>query len=497
MKRKLLNTLTAAFFCSFISFAQIAPGSSAPDFTAVDVNGTSHDLSDYLDSGKNVLMDISATWCGPCWGFHQSEVLNDLHNAYGPEGSDEIVVLFIEGDNMTTSADLNGTGSNTQGNWLDHTAYPIIDNGGNIASLYEIAYYPTLFGICSSTDQVTELTVSYDPNNVKNQLTGLCGGSLVGVANHGTLKVSDNSVYICAGGNSSLPFSIKNYGNNDITSATLQLKENGNVVSTKNLTSNIGLFEEESGFFDPVSIDMASTYTVELIDINGETPFNSSEEFTSKQYDAIFIAEEATTDIVTVNVTTDFYPGEISWQIQDSNGNTVANGGPYQPGTQDQYGGGGPDAFAVKTQEVSLPSDGCYNVILEDSYSDGWSAFNSLTPQPGIEILSEGVSIYQENVANFGAEYNRESAFSKGLLSTNNYIENKISIYPNPSKGEIYVSNIADFDIEIFNVMGKKVYSNKNLSSNNPINLSSLQSGIYFVNVLNKNQKQSIKLILE
>lgn len=497
MKKKLLKTFTAAFFCSFISFAQIAPGSTAPDFTATDVNGVTHNLQSYLDDGKNVLMDVSATWCGPCWAFHQSEVLNDLQNAYGPEGSDEIVVLFIEGDDSTTSSDLNGTGSNTQGNWLNHTDYPIIDDGGYIANLYEIAYFPTLFGICSSTNQVTELNVSYDVNTVKNQLTGLCGGSLNGVANHAALKLSENTVYICGQGDSSLPFSIKNYGNNDITNATLQLKENGNVVSTKNFSGNIGLFEEETGFFDAVSIDVNSTYTVELVNINGETPFNSSDDFTSKEYVAIVMAQEATTSIVTVNITTDYYPGEISWEIQDSNGNTIADGGPYQPGTADSAGGGGADAFAVKSKQVSLPSNDCYNVILKDSYGDGWGAFNSTTAQPGVEIISNGVSIFQENVGNFGSEYTRDDAFSRGQLSTDNFNQNKITIYPNPSKGEIYVSEVSKFDIEIFNVMGKKVYSNKNLNSKQPINLSNLQSGVYFVSILNNNQKQSIKLILE
>ena len=56
--------------------AQLAPGSIAPDFTVsayqpwlstagMNNNGT-YNLYDYLDAGYTVILDVSATWCGPC-----------------------------------------------------------------------------------------------------------------------------------------------------------------------------------------------------------------------------------------------------------------------------------------------------------------------------------------------------------------------------------------------------------------------------------------------
>lgn len=136
------------------SNAQLANGSTAPDFTATDINGVSHNLYSYLNAGKTVVIDISATWCGPCWSYHQTHALKDLYNQYGPPGTNEMMVFYVEGDASTTLADLNGTGGNTQGNWVSGTPYPILDNA-SIANLYQISYFPTVYVICPDK-KVTE-----------------------------------------------------------------------------------------------------------------------------------------------------------------------------------------------------------------------------------------------------------------------------------------------------------------------------------------------------
>lgn len=127
--------------------AQLASGTVAPNFTATDINGNVHSLSDYLAAGKTIIMDISATWCGPCWNYHNSHALEDLYASYGYGGSEEVVVLFVEGDGATGINDLNGLTASSQGNWVLNTPYPIIDSA-TIASLYQISYFPTVYRIC-------------------------------------------------------------------------------------------------------------------------------------------------------------------------------------------------------------------------------------------------------------------------------------------------------------------------------------------------------------
>ena len=61
---------------------------------------------------------------------------------YGPDGTDELRIFYIEADDTTTDDDLNGAGTATQGDWVTGTTYPIIDNGGSIFDEYAGAYYP-------------------------------------------------------------------------------------------------------------------------------------------------------------------------------------------------------------------------------------------------------------------------------------------------------------------------------------------------------------------
>lgn len=158
MKKSLLIAL--ALLVSTVSFAQFrtapreagAPVAAksldygiASNFTTTTLDGQTIVLQDWLDSGYYVLLDISATWCGWCWYLHQAHVLENIYNNYGPNGTDEMRVLWVEGDASTAVSEI----SSPSRNWTAGVSYPIADDA-NVSNLFGVSSFPTVLLICPS-----------------------------------------------------------------------------------------------------------------------------------------------------------------------------------------------------------------------------------------------------------------------------------------------------------------------------------------------------------
>ncbi|MDR0371174.1 MAG: choice-of-anchor J domain-containing protein [Prevotellaceae bacterium] len=157
------------------------------NIVVTDIKGNVHDVQAYLDEGKTVIIDYSTVWCGPCWQLHHSGVLDELHKRYGPDGTNEIVILWIEIDDNTTLGNIQGNGgNNSQGDWTkarDGSEWPIpiindVKRSPSLDPLVELyeGFVPTLFMVCPSgayRDIGDELR-GPDGVNVTYSLLGTC-----------------------------------------------------------------------------------------------------------------------------------------------------------------------------------------------------------------------------------------------------------------------------------------------------------------------------------
>ena len=249
--KKILQLVSFAAFTltSAIGYAQPTAGSISPDWTLTDINGVSHNLYTYLNAGKTVFIDISATWCGPCWSYHQSGAFEDLWVNHGPAGgtgvsgstTDDCMVFFVEGDDQTNSADLHGTGTNTNGDWTAGVSHPIFDPTTStnqtcsaFNAFYSLTYFPTIVMICPDH---TMKEVGQDPaSTLYADKTSTCP-SILSSGSDAKMTSSNASLGTC---DSVIPsFLIGNNGTPNLTSATITYKVDGATQKVIAWTGNL------------------------------------------------------------------------------------------------------------------------------------------------------------------------------------------------------------------------------------------------------------------
>ncbi|MEO8255270.1 MAG: T9SS type A sorting domain-containing protein, partial [Flavobacterium sp.] len=76
---------------------------------------------------------------------------------------------------------------------------------------------------------------------------------------------------------------------------------------------------------------------------------------------------------------------------------------------------------------------------------------------------------------------------------------NKVVLYPNPTKGEVSISNISLEKATVYNSVGQlvKSFTFSSVDTNNTINLSDLPKGVYYVYLINKDAASAKKVIVE
>lgn len=329
--------------------AQIADGSVAPDFTLTDINGNSHNLYSYLNQGYDVILDFSATWCVPCWNYHQSHILEDVYDLYGPPGTNEVMVLMIEASPSTTVADIYGTGSNTLGNWVSGTPYPIISST-SLNAAYQLSAFPTILTVCSNgfvyNSGQTNIAGHY---NLIDQNCVVASGPVDAEITEytGVLNSCDDQL--------ELEVELRNLGSNNLTAADMDIIVDGAYINTYNWNGNLPFGTKATIPLGGTAINSSSVVT---IDVNVPGDANTSND------QVVFTANiiETSSNEITVNVNLDYYANETSWQLKNSSGAIVAS---------QQYNAA--QAGSTQSHSISLPGNDCYSFSILDLYGDGMS----------------------------------------------------------------------------------------------------------------------------
>ena len=491
--KKALLLMVVAVMSSTMSFAQLPAGSFGQDFTITDQFGVSHNLYNYLDQGYTVYLDVSATWCGPCWGFHLSGALDELYINHGPAGApgvsanttDDVMVIWIDGDGQTTDADMAGTGGNTQGNWLNPSgtaidfpmANPATASANSINNDYAINYFPTIYRIC--------------PNRIVTEVGQLDGAGLyatlqecpppASLSNDPSMLSYNGDVITC--GNVNVAVTIQNNGTAPLTACTITVT-GGTTPLSFDWTGNLGTYAVETVNVGSVAITSATTLNVTITSADDNTTNNATSA-------PIGFAADGTTH-VKIDILFDAYPEESSWSITDEAGTIVASAN-YSPQPR-------PADYSTKIENVYLPSTGCYFFNAVDTYGDG---FYELQYTGGVAnghmfvtTVNDAGSTFS-TLWNYDGTYNFDEASASSNVNTVVGIEEVslstgVSVYPNPANDFINVAygltNNSVVTVDVINVLGERVmteYVGSQAAGNytSRLDVSNLSAGVYMLNV--------------
>lgn len=428
-------------FCLFLAantlHAQLPAGSIAPNFNARDINGRTWNLYDILATGRPVVIDVSATWCGPCWSYHESGALETFYALYGPPGEGKAMVFMIEGDGATNTDCLygpDGCNNSTQGNWVEDTPYPILDNTA-IANAYEIAYFPTVYLVCPDKTLTEIGQVDFD---VLWSGAEPCVGQIpANYARISDLAPGTRTREICTPQAANPVVTFTNMGNAFIQTADIALLWNGTVMQTKTFTGSTGVFEEGQLAFDATSVPGPGSLSAEIVSVNGQPnwqPNTLAVEFTEAP-------KAFGTQQIVLYLRTDVAAKDIYWELYDDAGTVLDHGGNEQVGPNG--GGAFPEgapadagAYADNTiyrDTLTVPADGCFSFKMVDAQGNG------MIPPGHYKLFELGSSAaFYTKVGNFGA-FDHHTFASKTTDVQAPEAFSSLEVYPNPASDVLTV----------------------------------------------------------
>lgn len=528
-----LIAIGALAFSSIETKAQLPAGSIAPNFTFTDMNSVSQDLYTYLNAGKTVYLDVSATWCAPCWSYHTSGALENLYNQYGPPGTNELMVIFVEGDNSTGNDCMNGitaTCPNTQGNWVSGTPYPMCNPSpvATFNSNYAIAYFPTVYMIC--------------PNRIIKEVGQLTTAGLyaekancpapASQPNDPALLSYTGTKTTCSA--ATISVMLQNNGTSPLTACTITAMDGATQVCQMNWTGNLATYATQNVTVGTATLTATMNLNISITSADNNAANNTiAQTVTFKSPTSLPIAEgfEASTNFPTAWDQSNANAGSVAWTVATNAGGFGSSSNSAYLEIYNSPSGNIDDLnttlynFQFSTTPITLTFDVAYaqyqtendklDVRASTNCGTTWTnkysksgatlatapATTSMFVPTASQWRTETVDL--SSLAGQGSvllQFRVTSAYGNNLYVDNINLTNPntgineadlssyVSVFPNPTSGTVFVSinaaNLGNVNVKITDVMGKVIAESTESSvAKMKFDLSGQSNGMYFVEV--------------
>ncbi|WP_185146659.1 M43 family zinc metalloprotease [Chryseobacterium sp.] len=299
-------------------------------------------------------------------------------------------------------------------------------------------------------------------------------------ANDAEIKVERScQVENCSSG---FKLTLYNRGTSLLTSAVITYTVNGGTPQIYNWTGSLAQ-DKFSTFFVPVSSAVASgTVTAAITTVNGTADQRITNNTATGSYVSSPLPASYAFSTVVFTLQRDLYGSETRWELKNSAGTIVTQGGPYANAS-------GSTLPPLITQTWNLANNTCYTFTIYDDYQDGiccggGNGYVRIKSQDGLTTVFEAT--------NFGASASK--SFGSNLLAASEALLTDVNIYPNPATDILNITKVSDkATYTIHNTVGQ-IVSRGNVK-NNKVSVDRLTKGVYIITLNYEGKTISHKFI--
>ena len=180
------------------------------------------------------------------------------------------------------------------------------------------------------------------------------------------------------------------------------------------------------------------------------------------------------TSQISMILNTDNHGEETTWVIKDSSGQEIQSGGPYENNQPINI-------------EINLENLSCHEFRIIDAGGNGGASV--LVRDSNNQIILNSSGSYDSGIA-------ASFIVNELVLNNNDNILNNVIIYPNPASSVLNIENAENSSIEIYDLLGKVILSENNITINKQLNVSSFSTGTYLIKISNNGQVKTDKFII-
>ena len=275
---------------------------------------------------------------------------------------------------------------------------------------------------------------------------------------------------------------LMNLGVTNLQYCTIAVMDGGTEVLSYDWSGDLATYGITNVDLGSAAFDASTSFTIEITSSDDNDVNNSSS-------GAVELATEGTS-LIKVEIMTDNWPQEISWDISDDMGNVIESVG------EGEVAGAEGDVFVWW---VSVPETGCYTFTMNDAYGDGLAGeqWGSIAGSCTVKTYDDNIT-FISTIFDYDGSYDFDSvAAGMSVTSVNVGIEeqtlNEVTrVFPNPfadqTNLQFSTAKAGAASIVVYNLVGEQII-NDNLGTlaageyNHVLNFNGVTAGVYLIHL--------------